>query len=249
MKDVHQQVKTISVLTSSDEALIRDFFLGSRHLLDEPIAVLSGWTPVVYCIQNSKPDLLRVLLEVGADVNRSCVLSGVPDGQLGFRPLHFAIANESQACWDILLEYGADVNLTSGRGVSPLMAVASIAYSSDFSINAFNDLLSRGADIHHRDDAGNSVSHYVAVSASQLAFERLQERGADVLDQLSLGRDCYEAIQTAVRATSEAERRQLQVRAILSGLQQKKIELSMSALDGCDGCYAPAPSRSMKLGL
>lgn len=249
MSDMSQQVKIISVLSSGDDELACRFFEENPHLLDAPIGVLSGWTPVVYCIQNSRPQLLRNLLELGASANEPCALTGSCGGGRPFRPLQFAIAAQNQPCWDILLDHGADVNLTSGRGVSALMSVAAIAYTTDFSVKAFNDVMAREANVHHIDDAGNTVSHYAAVSGSQLVFERLQEKGVDVLEQLSLGMDCYKAIEVATPIAVQGDQKKLQLKAILSRIQQQKIDAGMRAIEGLDEVSPPTPSRSLRMSL
>ena len=65
---------------------------------------------------SSRTDCIRVLHELGADINRCS-----NDGAL---PFFAGAANDEQDCIRLLHELGADINRCSNDGASPLMAAA-----------------------------------------------------------------------------------------------------------------------------
>ncbi|KAJ3216461.1 hypothetical protein HDU67_009416 [Dinochytrium kinnereticum] len=80
-----------------------------------------GFTPLGYaCLFGDSPDVIRLLVEAGADVNARC-----PGGMSqGSSPLGIAAAcmESSKSLYMVrnLLEYGADPNLQNDLGATPL---------------------------------------------------------------------------------------------------------------------------------
>ena len=77
---------------------------------------LSGATPLYVAAQRGHLDVVRTLLEAGADANKAS------DG--GHSPLYFAAQNGRVDVLSILLQGGADANRPTEIGVTPLLIAA-----------------------------------------------------------------------------------------------------------------------------
>ena len=105
-------VKGINVLAEAKNYDIAKFFI------DELGANVNGYhhnskTPLCSAIDRSNDELVRLLLDVGADVTESCCLTG-------FKPLWLAMNSSYVAMVSLLLENGADPNGAIFKGLSPL---------------------------------------------------------------------------------------------------------------------------------
>jgi quinoprotein dehydrogenase-associated probable ABC transporter substrate-binding protein len=106
-----------------------------------------GWTPLQSAARQRRDDMIKLLIELGADVDlgdpsplvAAVMRDHVPSikallehgadlerpGQAGFRPLPLAIAEDKYEAAKALLEAGADVNTTAGDDdLTPLMITA-----------------------------------------------------------------------------------------------------------------------------
>lgn len=106
-----------------------------------------GWTPLQSAARQRRDDMIKLLIELGADVDvgdptplvAAVMRDHVPSikmllehganieqpGQEGFRPLPLAIAEDKYEAAKALMEAGADVNAASGdEGLTPLMIAA-----------------------------------------------------------------------------------------------------------------------------
>lgn len=107
-----------------------------------------GFSPLGLAAFFKRPDAVRALLDLGADVHLAS-RSG------GFTPLHSAIADDGDAAVKdivrMLLERGADPNARSGSGATPLHTAAFTG-----NVPVVRMLLTAGADPEIRDDAGKT---------------------------------------------------------------------------------------------
>jgi ankyrin repeat protein len=102
---------------------------------------------LVWAINNKEDDILRLLVDAGADVN---LVPPAPDEQEpGFPPLHAAAATGDLTGMDLLLAHHADVNLHNHWDVTPLM---SAAFRDQ--IIAMQELLDRGAKVDVQSNDG-----------------------------------------------------------------------------------------------
>ena len=81
----------------------------------------NGFTPLMYCIQNDRPEMADFLLEKGADVDR--------ENALGNTALFYAVFHSRNRTDFIgkLLRAGADMNHANKSGVTPLALANTMA--------------------------------------------------------------------------------------------------------------------------
>ena len=145
---------------------------------------------------NAKVEVVRVLLEHGADVTAR-------DGTRS-TPLHVASLTQSPQSARLLIEHGADVNAPDRNLKTPLHLALSwvsvkpaqllLQYKADMKEqkNIYNDvvrnatvevvrvLLERGADVAARDSTHSTPLHAASLTQSPQTARLLIEHGADV---------------------------------------------------------------------
>jgi ankyrin repeat protein len=166
-----------------------------------------GQTPLMWASARRHPEMMRLLIARGADVNaksidrdyqRHVTAEGRPKNldSGGFSPLLYAARENCMTCVNVLLENKADIDLPDPDGVSPLLLAI---------MNANWDLAQRlieaGADVNHwnmfgesplitaidlrtRIDGGRASIDPPNKTTGIAILKLLIERGADVNMQL-----------------------------------------------------------------
>jgi RNA polymerase sigma factor (sigma-70 family) len=127
-----------------------------RAALDRDPALLDtdspeGFTPLALAAHFGHLDVMRLLIDRGADVNR------VATHRLAVTPLHAALFGRQVGAALLLIERGADVTLARGgsgwkrAGWTPLHYAASMGFST-----LVQPLLERGADRSRADEDGKT---------------------------------------------------------------------------------------------
>lgn len=110
-----------------------------------------GFTPVGLASFFKQEDLVKSLIESGADINQPSRNS------FKVAPLNSAAAAKNVAIAKLLLEYGADVNVKQQEGLTPLH---SAAHNGDVAMTKL--LLQYGADRTIKTDKGKIAYDYAA---------------------------------------------------------------------------------------
>ena len=136
---------------------------------DEPIQLHAfspdGFTALHLAAFFGQPEMVRVLIEAGADV------SAWTTNALANQPLHAAVAGPVHTRLPIarlLVEAGAPVNERQSGGFTPLMAAAQ---NGDEELADF--LLSHDADPSAKDDQGRSSADLAEAAGHQQLAKRL----------------------------------------------------------------------------
>ena len=138
------------------------------------------YTPLHHAARSGTADVVRTLLEAGADPNAWATGFNV-DWGWGWTPLHLAArSNPDPGVVGALLDAGADLDARGEErylvGYSPLHYAGA---NPNPTVTAA--LLDAGADVHARSQRGRTPLHEAAASASNPAvIELLAAAGADV---------------------------------------------------------------------
>ena len=93
-------IAVLRAMVESDRSVLKSFFY-QKSLLH-------------VAVDRDRPEIIKLLLELGADVN------GATDA--GWTPLHAAVFSRRENCTKALLEGGADPNAKDRQGRTPLSA-------------------------------------------------------------------------------------------------------------------------------
>jgi ankyrin repeat protein len=141
-----------------------------RELLDADAAALTertpeGFTPLGLAAFLGGPDVVRVLLEHGADPDDDA------DNQFGVRPVNAAAASRDHETMRLLLEAGADPDPQQQSGFTPLH---SAAHNDDVEMARL--LLDHGADPSIVTEDGRDSARIAADDGSAAVAALLQQR-------------------------------------------------------------------------
>ena len=125
------------------------------------------YTPLFHAVLWELPDIVRVIIDKGADYNRHSLT--------GSTPLHEAVKTGNLEVTGILLRAGADVNSTDQQGNTPLHE---IVYWN--SLPMADLLISAGSDINKKNLEGRSPFHEAVKGGDFEMCSYLIKKGANL---------------------------------------------------------------------
>lgn len=129
-------------------------------------------TALMLAAQNGCVDIVKLLLDAGADVNTKAVVAiGARDVATGITPLSQAAASGNPSIVKMLLDHGADIHALTGRGAT----VMEFATTNEV-VQIFLDL---GVSINARDKNGYTILILSAEGFHRPSIAFLLEHGAD----------------------------------------------------------------------
>ncbi|MDC0857561.1 ankyrin repeat domain-containing protein [Rickettsiales bacterium] len=126
-----------------------------------------GRTPLHIAAQNGHPEIVKLLLDRGAEVNQA--------GRYGTTPLHIAAHRGHREAVQLLLDRGAEVNQSDNDGTTPLCIAVINGHRE-----AVQLLLDRGAEVNQADDDGETPLYIAVINGHREAVQLLLDRGAEV---------------------------------------------------------------------
>lgn len=131
------QEKLFLAISSGNVEGVRQIGASNQELISDGWNGTGASANLILCIQERRLDVLRLLLEMGVDVNATSEVTGDPP------VLFFAAANGDTEAVDFLLENGAFVDGKPDDPATPLMAAAARG-----NMEIVKRLLESGADIN-----------------------------------------------------------------------------------------------------
>lgn len=130
-----------------------------------------GATPLHWAATFANIEAIKVLLNVGADVNAVC--------KRGKSVLHWAVRTESLACCKALLDAGADVNVLDADGISVLMSFLGLASKPDLG-DIVDLFLDAGIDVNVQNHTGMTALMSAAQRYRPAICEKIIKHGANL---------------------------------------------------------------------
>ncbi|KAH8787869.1 ankyrin repeat-containing domain protein [Diaporthe sp. PMI_573] len=127
----------------------------------------SGYTALHVAASYGFTEMLRLLIEAGADLKSTTPMGGTP--------LILAVANNSEGCTRALLEYDTDIDAKDVLGYTALHCLPSPARLSIAKL-----LVNRGANLELRNNAGKSVLDLAITSKDVPLVEFLLDKKVDI---------------------------------------------------------------------
>lgn len=128
-------------------------------------------TPLIYACQNNAIEIVKMLLDNGADPNIG--------NQTNLMPLHFSASMGAIPIINLLVKAGADVNCTDNYGSTPLMYMA----KNERTAAALNYIKNPAVDVSIRNSIGRTAVMYaITVKQQQLVKAFLPLMGTDTND-------------------------------------------------------------------
>ncbi|KAL5083008.1 hypothetical protein Trisim1_002258 [Trichoderma cf. simile WF8] len=138
------------------------------HKADPSLALKeSDITPLISAVINKSMELVKLLVENGADVNQPLGL----DNEC--TPVYMATINDDIEMVRYLLSHNADPNLARSNGITPLWVAAQQGYSEVARL-----LVEAKANVHATDDSGWTPLHAISDNAETVRV--LLDHGADM---------------------------------------------------------------------
>ena len=126
------------------------------------------WTALAYACKYNHMDIVKFLLENGADINETV--------NTGSTPLAVALLAGNFEIADFLIQKKADINKSDIMGMSPLMWAA-----KEGNLKVVQYLVEHGANVNKQNNNGRSV---IETTFSQEVKEYLKTKGAKTSQEL-----------------------------------------------------------------
>ncbi|MCP4727683.1 MAG: hypothetical protein GY863_21770 [bacterium] len=168
---------------AGDLEKVTSLLSGDSGLLEEKDS--KGFTPLHIAITKDRREVVRYLIEKGADLNSK--------NNNGLRPLQTALDRGKNAIADLLIEKGADINIRGFRNQS-LLHQASRSGNN----RLVNSLLNKGADINAKDSSGNTSLDLAVISGKASTARLLVDKGGEVGSLLSDEAECQDILDRTI---------------------------------------------------
>lgn len=150
--------KTIYVAAAQGDIESVKTMLKKDPNLASALAANDGWSALHWAAYMDRPDVIKLLIENGADVN-------IRDGINNVTPLFWAVRKGRLDAAKLLIDKGADVKIKMKEGQTLLHTPGTLETA--------RLLIDNGADVNAKDDNGISPLHSIATKENLNAVQRV----------------------------------------------------------------------------
>jgi RNA polymerase sigma factor (sigma-70 family) len=168
-------IASVQAMLERDPTLVHASMKRGEYLLKSRQALNVGDTPIYEAAAHNHSELVRLLLDYGADIN---ICTSADE-----MPLHGAIAAHHLSMVTLLLDCGADINASLAHGQTPLRLAIIKGYADIVEL-----LLARGARANTRGKTGLTPLHWAALKGQPAIVSLLLTHGAGVFVRDDAGR-------------------------------------------------------------
>lgn len=175
----------ITAITNGDAAEVRALI---KKGADINFGIGGQRTPLVVAAFDNRFEIVKILVENNADINKKCFYKGryVGGRYVGYGVLDGAARNTNFAMLKYLVENGADVNFPNGYGNTVLhgfISASGSSKSSEYKKEVYpiiKWLVENGADVNATNVVGLTPVHYNAWYGGIRTFRLLLAHGGDI---------------------------------------------------------------------
>jgi ankyrin repeat protein len=168
-------IASVKAMLTRDPTLAHASMKRGEYFAHPKQALNIGNTPVYEAAAHNHPELVKLLLDYGANIN-TCTNAGET-------PLHGAITAHHLSMVKLLLDNDADINASLASGQTPLRLAVIKGYADIVEL-----LLTRGALVNTRGKTGLTPLHWAALKGQLQIVSLLLTHGADISAQDDAGR-------------------------------------------------------------
>lgn len=168
-------IARVRAMLHRDPTLVHASMKRIEYLAHPKQALNIGDTPIYEAAAHNHPELVKLLLDYGANIN-TCTNTGET-------PLHGAITAHHLSMVKLLLDNGADINASIATGQTPLRLAVIKGYADVVEL-----LLTRRAQVNTWGKTGLTPLHWAALKGQPEIVCLLLKHGADVSAQDDTGR-------------------------------------------------------------
>ena len=151
-------------LKNGDVDKVRNLFSVSGNL--DVNAMINGATALSWASKFKKIDVVKVLLDMNANVNQKC--------DRGNTALHVCVMENSVEILCILIAAGANIDAKNDDGITPAHVACQYGYAM-----VLKKLIEKGADVNSQDKQGITPFHVACTMSNHEILVPLLESGAD----------------------------------------------------------------------
>ena len=162
--------QVITAVKNNDAAALEELLLNDAN----PDAEHEGVSALMLAIQNQNPEIVEMLIKVGADVNNSITAIASPLGEMT-TPLMKAAVHENIEILQLLIDAHAHINLQDRDGRTALIYAV-----GNNNVATAQALINRHANVDIPDRNGNAALMYAIVNKNIDLIQALIVAGANV---------------------------------------------------------------------
>ncbi len=212
----------IRAMDNHDYKAISSMILLGHDEYENPVAyymIYKGVPLISYAVQiNPSGELVKHLLELGANPNQYSLRSAPIEDHVDRAPLHYAVENNAIGCVRALVA-SPQIDLNIPAGFNHRQSPLHLTVPGKHDIASL--LLSAGADVNCKDSKGNTPLHYAVLYGDVQMIREMMRRMPDTTSKNNVGLTVYDLIELLYKDNPE---KKFAIQSALTGLEPSASE-------------------------